>query len=75
MFWFKGLTVIVKKKVIDTIIDTPEEPFVNSTTLLASELCLSSLEPAPFVAQLHRICLLPSHLPFFKKKKEGSTLM
>ena len=39
------------------------EPFVSSTTLLASELCLSSLGTAPFVAQLQRICLLPSHFP------------
>lgn len=41
----------------------PEEPVVSSTTLLASELCLSSFVPAPFVAQLQRICLLPSHFP------------
>lgn len=29
----------------------------------APEFCFSSMPPAPFVAQLQRICLLPSHLP------------
>lgn len=43
--------------------NSPDEPLVSSTTLLASELCLSSLEPAPLVAQLQRICRLPSHFP------------
>lgn len=42
---------------------SPETPLANSTTALQSELCFSSLVLAPFVAQLQRICLLPSHLP------------
>lgn len=42
---------------------SPKVPFISSTTLLPSESCLSSLVPAPFVAQLQRICLLPSHFP------------
>lgn len=42
----------------------PDVPVVNSTALLASELRLSLLAPAPFAAQLQRICRLPSHFPF-----------
>lgn len=45
----------------------PEDPFVNSTTLLPSEVCFSSIVPAPFVAQLQRIWRVPSHLPMWKK--------
>jgi len=42
----------------------PEDPFVSTTAFWFS-LLFSSLElvPAPLVAQLHRICLFPSHLP------------
>lgn len=58
IFWVKVVSVISSMN-----LDSPEEPLVSSTTLLASELCLSSLVPAPFVAQLQRICLLASHLP------------
>lgn len=47
--------------------NSPDEPFDSSTTLLVSELCLSSFTPAPLAAQLQRICLLPSHLPEWKK--------
>lgn len=43
-------------------ISKPDVPLVNSTTLLVSDLGLSS-DPAPFAAQLHRICLVPSHFP------------
>lgn len=73
-WWFKFIWNLNKKRFIVSTINScyylrfcithsPDEPFVSSTTLLASELCLSSLETAPLVAQLQRICLLPSHFP------------
>lgn len=46
----------------------PDVPLVSSTTLFKSELCFSSLALAPFAAQLHRICRLPSHFPGIYKK-------
>lgn len=54
---------MVRKTTDFEIIVIPEDPFVSSTTLLESEACFSSLVPAPLVAQLQRICLLPSHFP------------
>jgi hypothetical protein len=50
---------------------SPDVPLVNSTTPLESELWFSPLILAPFVAQLQRICLLPSHLP----EVSGKTLI
>jgi len=50
--------------------DKPDEPFVNSTTLFASELGLSSPALAPLVAQLQRICLLPSHFPEWRSTED-----
>ena len=44
-------------------LSSPDVPLVSSTTLFESTLCFSSLLVAPFAAQLHRICLLPSHFP------------
>lgn len=49
-------------------LNIPETPLVNSTTLFESELILSSPDVAPFVAQLQRICLEPSHFPEKPKK-------
>ena len=41
----------------------PEDPLVSTTAFWLSLFCLSSLDSTPLVAQLHLICLFPSHLP------------
>jgi hypothetical protein len=51
----------------------PDVPAVSSTTLFESELCFSSPVFAPFVAQLHRIWRLPSHLPANKLQRFSSS--
>lgn len=52
----------------------PEDPFVSTTAFSFSLICLlSSLEVAPLVAQLHLICLFPSHLPTWWWEKQISS--
>lgn len=52
----------------------PEDPFVSTTAFWFSLICLlSSLEVAPLVAQLHLICLFPSHLPTWWWEKQISS--
>jgi hypothetical protein len=54
----------------------PEDPLVRTTAFWLSLFCLSSLEPTPLVAQLHLICLFPSHLPIVQNEtRQNSALI